>query len=453
METHSSARPPLPTVSPQMKAELINPVITATTAVFSQRLAVQLTRGEPYLRRSAESRQPIVGVLGLAGDCRAAVLLDLDDSVAARIAIGLRRSGALPPNATTADGVCSMLQSIAERLDSDCHASLPVVVQGAGTAIGFPVGFVPLCVPFTSPWGLVTLEIVLVEQPRGTDPFERASEFLEQVQELTTAVAHGVGEHNSRVAKISDELTACDSATEEEVLAAVARLLEANEHMHRELSVAEDQLLAHARAIEAHVAEARTDALTGLVNRRALDQTLRRLTAQYRKNGTPVSLMLVDVDHFKRLNDACGHGLGDAVLKSVAASLRESVRRTDLVARHGGDEFTIVFPDTKLDEASSIAERARQAVRQCPVEFEGAPLPISASGGLAEVAAGEEGVQLVGRADVALYAAKRAGRDCQFWHDGRHPRPMRQQAGDAAVAEPALAVDMQTVFDDTATAP
>ena len=87
--------------------------------------------------------------------------------------------------------------------------------------------------------------IPLTDSVPPTDPFERASEFLEQVQELTTAVAHGVGEHNSRVAKISDELTACDSATEEEVLAAVARLLEANEHMHRELSVAEDQLFIH----------------------------------------------------------------------------------------------------------------------------------------------------------------------------------------------------------------
>jgi diguanylate cyclase (GGDEF)-like protein len=451
MESHTSARPPLPTVSPQMKADLINPVITATTAVFSQRLAVQLTRGEPYLRRSAQNRQPIVGLLGLTGDCRAAVLLDLDEAVAARIAISLRKSGALPPSATTADGVCSMLQSIAERLDGDCQASLPVVVQGSGTAIGFPAGFVPLCVPFTSPWGLVTLEVVLVEQPPDEDPFERASEFLEQIQELTTAVAQGVGDHNAKVSQINEELKSCDAATEEAVLAAVSRLIEANEHMHRELTVAEDELLAHARAIEAHVAEARTDVLTGLVNRRALYQALRRLTAQHHKNGTPVSLMLVDVDHFKRLNDACGHGMGDAVLKDVAATLRGSVRRTDLVARHGGDEFTIVFPDTALEEASSIAERARQAVRQCTVEFEGAPLTISASGGLAEVTSGEEGPQLVSRADVALYAAKRAGRNCQFWHDGKHPRPMRQQVVDSAVVE--SAVDMLPVFNEATTSP
>jgi diguanylate cyclase len=219
--------------------------------------------------------------------------------------------------------------------------------------------------------------------------------------------------------------------------------------MHRELSVAEDQLLAHARAIEAHVAEARTDALTGLVNRRALEQTLRRLTTQFREKGTPLSMMLVDVDHFKRLNDTYGHMAGDEVLKSVAASLRKSVRRTDLVARHGGDEFTILFPGTKMEEATSIAERARQAVRNTPIEHEGNPVPVTASGGLAEIAVGEEAPHLVGRADVALYAAKRAGRDCQFWHDGKHARPLRQQVVEAVSSQPTPAVDL--VFNDTAT--
>jgi diguanylate cyclase len=450
--TPPSARS-LPAAALNMKADLINPVVAATVAVFGQRLAAHITRGEPYLRHVGDREAPIVAMIGVAGETRAIVLLGVSEAVAAGIARGLEAADALSPGSSVTDALAAIMQWIAERVDSDRHASLPVVVHGGKSTIEFPAGLVPLCIPFTSPWGGLTLEIVVVEQVLQDDPFTRASEILGQIQDLTTTVAQGVGRHYTRVGQINDDLKSSPGASEEDVLMAVARLIEANEHMHRELTVAEEQLLVHARAIEAHVAEARSDALTGLLNRRALEQTLRRFAAEHRLQGKPVSLMLIDIDHFKRLNDTHGHPVGDAVLKKFAAAIRESVRGTDIVARYGGDELTVVFPDTDLEPARLIAEEARQAACRSHLVQDGTTVPITASAGLAQIMPGEQGEHLLNRADMALYASKRAGRNCQFWHDGQHARPMREESIDAALAQPAPLLDVLPVFKDPKIAP
>jgi diguanylate cyclase (GGDEF)-like protein/PAS domain S-box-containing protein len=152
-----------------------------------------------------------------------------------------------------------------------------------------------------------------------------------------------------------------------------------------------------------------TDSLTGLSNRRALDQTLRREFARARRNQSPLSLIALDIDHFKRINDRYGHPVGDEVLAQCGQVLRESVRETDIATRPGGEEFTIVLPDTPLEQAEMLAERLHRQFHETswPVEA------VTASFGIACIQPANADIHsLVRAADRALYNAKAAGRDC-----------------------------------------
>ena len=161
------------------------------------------------------------------------------------------------------------------------------------------------------------------------------------------------------------------------------------------------------RAIE-H--DAKLDALTGLYNRRWLDEVLPRWV----NRNELLSIMVLDIDHFKKYNDTQGHLGGDAALKSVAKKLTEELRPTDLAARYGGEEFVTLLPRAGLSEAMEIAERIRMAIRSHNItDHNDNPLPsVTLSIGIAELEKNEDWLALLARADAALYHAKNAGRDC-----------------------------------------
>lgn len=153
----------------------------------------------------------------------------------------------------------------------------------------------------------------------------------------------------------------------------------------------------------------RRDALTGLANRRWLEESLRGEIERVARHPAPLSVILVDLDHFKDVNDTYGHGVGDEVLKAAAGCLRDAARTTDLVARYGGEEFLLVLPSTDTDQACVLAERLRARLREMDLGFR--PEPVTGSFGIAEWRAGDTLDSFVTRADDALYAAKRGGRD------------------------------------------
>lgn len=153
-----------------------------------------------------------------------------------------------------------------------------------------------------------------------------------------------------------------------------------------------------------------TDELTGLGNRRAIAQRLPRLFDDARRAGRTVALIMLDVDHFKRVNDSFGHLAGDRVLVAVARRLRNAVREDQLVARWGGEEFLVVSPDTDESDAAVIAERLRRVVGWEPIQVDDVrSVEVTVSGGFA-VGLGDP-FQVVRDADAALYAAKRGGRN------------------------------------------
>jgi diguanylate cyclase (GGDEF)-like protein len=152
---------------------------------------------------------------------------------------------------------------------------------------------------------------------------------------------------------------------------------------------------------------ARTDQLTGLPNRRAFDERLAVELARVERSRGAVSLLVLDLDHFKELNDTAGHLSGDEALKVVAGVLRASIRAGDWPARIGGDEFAVVLPGAGEAEATMIAERLRAGIAAA---FAGATVPLAASvGGAARSGAEIDGEELHGEADRALYEAKRQG--------------------------------------------
>jgi two-component system cell cycle response regulator len=157
-----------------------------------------------------------------------------------------------------------------------------------------------------------------------------------------------------------------------------------------------------------------TDALTGLHNRRYLDNHLKVLFARATARGRPLSVCITDIDRFKSVNDTHGHDAGDEVLKEVAARIRSTVRGADLACRFGGEEFVVVMPDTDSATAALIAERLRNIIEQTPfvLKSNGASLNITASLGIACNRSGAETPeQLLKQADRALYDAKNGGRN------------------------------------------
>ncbi len=171
---------------------------------------------------------------------------------------------------------------------------------------------------------------------------------------------------------------------------------------HGALALENAWLLQQLRTIAA------TDGLTGLSNRREFDLRLRRDLARAERSGSPVSLALLDIDHFKPLNDTHGHQVGDDVLREVAHLLQIGCRDFDVVARYGGEEFAVVLPDTDSATAADVAERLRHAIARGPLS-----VPVTVSIGVATTTTSQTlaADDLITAADTALYQAKRDGRD------------------------------------------
>jgi diguanylate cyclase (GGDEF)-like protein len=170
---------------------------------------------------------------------------------------------------------------------------------------------------------------------------------------------------------------------------------------HEELTALSEQLRV----------QSTTDGLTGLFNRRHFLDSLRRMLGTAQRHGEPLALMLVDADHFKRVNDGHGHQAGDEALRRLGAMLLAETRDGDVAARYGGEEFIVALPRTDAAAALAVAGRMLERMRGTRIPVPGGTLAITVSIGLAEAGPGEDAADIIRRADAALYDAKRGGRD------------------------------------------
>ena len=177
---------------------------------------------------------------------------------------------------------------------------------------------------------------------------ERAAMAASRVADLAQNVASDVGDHAAKMKAISADLAGIDRESDganAAVFSAMDQMLAANSELQQRLEQAEKQLAAQAAEIKAHESEARTDSLTGLSNRRAFDDELKRRLSEWQRKGTPCTLVLIDIDFFKKFNDTHGHQVGDEVLRQVAKVLSKQSREMDLPCRYGGEEFAVILPD------------------------------------------------------------------------------------------------------------
>ncbi|POA57880.1 MULTISPECIES: GGDEF domain-containing protein [unclassified Pseudomonas] len=177
------------------------------------------------------------------------------------------------------------------------------------------------------------------------------------------------------------------------------------------VSSMEQEAQGYREHLEEQRQKALVDPLTGLPNRAAWSERLEHEVSQWQRHGNSLLLAMLDLDHFKRINDSYGHLAGDKVLKIIANVLRKRLRGTDFIARFGGEEFVLLMPDTPWAAGTRLVETLRAAIEACPFHFKGEPVTVTVSIGLSAFKAGDRSDLVIKRADQALYRAKDAGRN------------------------------------------
>ncbi|WP_237607479.1 GGDEF domain-containing protein [Roseimaritima sediminicola] len=257
-------------------------------------------------------------------------------------------------------------------------------------------------------------------QDGGVDR-QRLLRLLQELGTWTSEYSGNVSRYQDQLGALSKVVDSDDGPSRPQVMVVLEEIMRTNQDLKQRLDAAELQLDKQTRQIESYLSEARTDALTGLANRRAFDQRLEELFGAYVKgNGRSFVLALIDIDHFKKINDQYGHQAGDDVLRQVASAIAAQIEGSYLVARFGGEEFAVLLP-TPLRLAAERADKMRKAIAAESLVADGQAIGVSISVGLSELREDPSTAPLVRRADEALYAAKDMGRNRVYYHDGTAP--------------------------------
>lgn len=271
------------------------------------------------------------------------------------------------------------------------------------------------------------LKDVIFKQTEAKGRALQAQEELRQM--LTTFIARlsqMTESSSSYQGKMEESMRQLEQARKiEEIAPVLKEVISATRLMGSESAGVRDELKAmreKAQATEAELvklhreldrvsAQARHDTLTGALNRQGLDEAMNREVSTVKRKDTPLSVALLDIDNFKKLNDSKGHETGDAALAHLATVARECMRPQDTLARYGGEEFVILLPDTPLDKGVEAMTRLQRELTKRFFLAGNEKILITFSAGVAQLASGENGAEAIRRADQAMYLAKRAGKN------------------------------------------
>jgi diguanylate cyclase len=251
---------------------------------------------------------------------------------------------------------------------------------------------------------------------------ERMLLLLQELGSWTSEYSGNVSDYQAQLGQLREQVRtgAHPGQTENRVVVLLQQIMQSNEQLQDRLDAAERQLEKQTQQIECYLTEARTDGLTGLFNRRAFDQKLEEMFVAYRGGGRSFVVVLIDIDHFKSINDSYGHPAGDHVLQQLASVLRTELDHAVIVARFGGEEFAAIM-DGPLRIAAERMNEVRKAIEKHRMEADNTQLEITISVGLSEPRDDIVVSPLLRRTDEALYAAKNIGRNRVYYHDGRGP--------------------------------
>jgi len=260
--------------------------------------------------------------------------------------------------------------------------------------------------------------------------------MLHELGAWTTEYSGNVTQFQSRLGELSElakRASLGSGKADSVVVGLLSEIMQSNSQLQKRLEAAEKQLEKQTHQIKSYLTEARTDGLTRLSNRRAFDAKIEELFNAYRKGGKSFVLAMIDIDHFKKINDTCGHPAGDEVLRQVSSVLRQSIESPYLIARYGGEEFAILMPGP-LRVAADRIDEMRRRIASAPLRVAERAIPVSISAGLAEPRDEVVPGATIRRADESLYAAKNIGRNRVYYHDGR--QAMLVGAPEVAISGP-----------------
>ncbi len=241
-------------------------------------------------------------------------------------------------------------------------------------------------------------------------------EMVREITEKTEHLANDLGVKNQGLSENVSSLKSCRD--KQEILRLLSSVVMQAGSIHSTVESSHQELLETRQSLNAmqeELAETRQmlneDALTGALNRRGLDATLSREIARAQRVSARLSLAMVDLDHFKKVNDDFGHAAGDQMLMHFTSLIRSVMRKSDALVRYGGEEFTLILPDTDARGAHFVLGRLQQLMARTPLNYEGKQINTTFSAGVATLKPEENGHALLRRADDAVYAAKNAGRN------------------------------------------
>ncbi|MCZ8101364.1 MAG: GGDEF domain-containing protein, partial [Burkholderiales bacterium] len=244
-------------------------------------------------------------------------------------------------------------------------------------------------------------------------------ELMHTVRSSVEAASSKATEFDAQLAAFGEGIASAGSA--EDMREHVDTMRGDVDRMNRSLSTLNDRLEASHREVgrlQTELKRARDEAshdpLSGILNRRGFDAEIRRICAAAAQDDSPFSVVMIDIDHFKRVNDSYGHPFGDQVIRAVGQVLSQLTQRKDVAARYGGEEFALLLPDTAADGARDVAERLRSAIARGHIKRGNGGEPvgnITISAGVAQFVRGEDPMSLIARADRALYVSKQSGRN------------------------------------------
>jgi diguanylate cyclase (GGDEF)-like protein len=248
--------------------------------------------------------------------------------------------------------------------------------------------------------------------------FKRAKAVVDELERIAQEVRRNLASHHSSVLQFKDRLTELRGASAggiDAVCQEAERLMRPTLKLAAQMATAYDELRQQSCRLMSFT-EVRTDVLTGLSNRRALEEAIATLLAMKKRYRTEFSVAIFDIDNFKKINEQLGHVQGDAMLKDVAGRFESCVRETDIVARYGGEEFVVVMPETDLSNACIVSRRLRRMIA--------GETQVTISGGVAQALDGDDLRILLSRANEALYGAKASGPNSIFLHNGAQLEPV-----------------------------
>jgi diguanylate cyclase len=260
------------------------------------------------------------------------------------------------------------------------------------------------------------VEPVVQNNPFCMELLQTLREMVEDVGDKTANLAKDLGEKNKGLSENVDTLKSSRDKQQilsllTQVVAQAGGIQNTVEASHKELVETRYTLINMQNELSETRQLLNEDVLTGALNRRGLDQTLSREVARSHRINSKLTLAMLDLDHFKKINDEFGHTAGDQMLMHFATVIRSVLRKSDALVRYGGEEFTLVLPDTDARGTLLVLGRLQQLMQRFPLNFEGRQINTTYSAGVAVLREDENGHALLRRADEALYQAKDAGRN------------------------------------------